>query len=765
MLAAEFFEKTYNSEHSARSTQQTRDRNRKLSFDEGIGSGDSSPISSSLSIAAKSRIEYAANLNCAHDSIHTAFNTEETMRERLAGFFIPVADVYLHDQRDNEKKLRSNAINDLPMDPGVLVDPTGEESSSGGLKSFPIQGMNFHNFSPSQIQSQIHSPKGVDETDIERPNVPIYDRKNQEDWYTQTSFEQDARLAGAQRDIEKIENFCGSLAKDIGYAHKDRSNQEQSETAITKRQTIRGTTDRKDRYEKASRENEYLKETIKKLEVEVSALIFSLANVNHGTNIGGTGGTDKKESFDDKTLSTDFTFIQPRATSMQHVDEKCGGTFNSSKIHSYRHDGKRRMKSEAVADETQLEESEQKIQQLLSALEISKQNEVKAKKKLKSLQDSLQETQSIRYSESMKITLKPASGMCSKVERLEQNRSRKEENLFGNFIVTKKKFVEAKTECAKLKQELAQIRSLVKSQQEGLDEGTNCRGRQGRLVNNKNDEGIKKVERARIDEHCDGKIIHYEIENKGRSSIKLNPKSVSGGVCKSQKNVYDETVSPKLKRNIENIGLNERESSALLESLDPPVVTQRLSRDDTSLLLEVHAANKSNIINMTSFVRRGVANGKLLEGNTPVIQTHDKAHYRSTLPDLGTRRLEENERSNVFDNKCTDQCLEESDTVDHSMIATKAISPSVKETTISSAPLKKTSLNDLIIKLKVSKKRLQRADQQLNALVNKADLLNTIRKSEASRLDGSINAVDSLDGSVEVSHFPLLMVDGTTGHN
>ena len=745
MLAAEFFEKIYNREHSGRSTQQTRDRNRKLSFDEGVGSGDSSPISSSLSTAAKSRIEYASNLNCAHDNIHTTFNTEETMQERLADFFLPVTDTYLHDQSGNEKKLRSSTVNDLPIDPGLL-DPAGKESSTGGLKISPIQGTNFHNFSPSQLQSQMHSPKGVDETKSERPNVPIYDRKMQEGLYADASFEQDSRLAGAQRDIEKTETFGGSLAKDIGYAQKDRSNQEQCETVLTKRQTIRGKTERKDLYEKASHENEYLKETIKKLEVEVSALKISLANAHHATNIGGI---DKKEPFDDKTLGTDFTFIQSRATSMQHADEKCGGTFKSSKIYSYRRDGQRRTKSETITSETEPEQSKQNIQQLLTAPEISKQNEIKSKKKPKPLQNSLQETQS-RYSEIMKFALNSSNGMHSKVERLEQNRSRKEDHLIGNVTVTKEKFVEGKIERSKLKQDLAQIRSLVKSQKEGLDKGTNCRERQRHLVNNKNDEGIKKVERAEIDQHCDGKIINYEIESKSRSSIESNPKSVSDGVCRSRKNIYHEVASSKSQRNIENIGLNRRESSAILESLDLPVVTQRLSRDDTSLLLEVHAGNQSNIINRTSFVRREVANAKSLEGNTPAIYTDDKAHYRSTHPDLGARRPVENRRSNVSNNKCTNQCSEESDTNDRSVIATKVLSPSTKDTTIFSAPLKKSSFSDLIIKLEVSKKRLQRADQKLNALVNEADLLNTVRKSEASRL---INVVDSLDGSISKTYF------------
>ncbi|VEU40925.1 unnamed protein product [Pseudo-nitzschia multistriata] len=726
MLAAEFFDKAYNSGNRGTSIQETSAKNCVLNFDDG----DPSSIPASLGIVTDRRTEHVEINSFPEEKVPTVSSTKENALAKMAGLSLPIGNVNPGGRFSPGTKLDSNGIHDLQVTkPGSLY-PFVQELSTESENYAAIQGKSIPVTSSPSLRWQMYSENGITETDSDRTNVLSYERKIPE-WLDakkindEDSFSENTNVCLRKRDAKGR-----YLATDTGYTrdYEDRSMQEKEsiQNSRTRRQDIRGAV-RKKNYEKISRDNEFLKKTIVQLEVDILDLKDSLSKAHHCIN---QLGTDKKNHLK-KASRTNSPFLQAPNVSLE-----------ASNIISNGSDVMPLGKLEAVGDETQRHESTQCVEGLLRELENSKFKEGNSKEKLESLQIRLDQTQSI-YSETMKTALQSANDMYLKVERLKKDIFWIDDNSFDDFTWTRKLNMGAPLECARLYEEGAQDESLVKTPNGGFDEKAHSRtGR--KLIPH---EEMKKLMIVETDEKCNDKATHNETENSSFSKINSNTDSGWGsidgdGSNNSSKRVNHGCVSPKPPK---YFGNNET------GSLDRQASIRLISRDDILHRIDAATEKQRYDVVKTCSNSKETESAKLREGNISSHDTGDEAPLRSSYPDLSSSSWSgENKQSYLSNSKHTSQSSEENNATKQRAKSTKVPSLSIEEN--GKTHVERSSSSEMINKLMLSKKRLQRADQKLNALVKEAALLNSIPQPEVPRLDNSIEVADNHDGSIEVSH-------------
>lgn len=760
-----------------------------------------SPFSTSRVSTADRNINYS-NKNCAQDYAPVASNAAENARAGIADLAITVSEAYRQEckiehrggdsdfvgntsnyddgqsrpsseERGNKTELYSNSAGDLSVNQDSL-DLRVKKTMTTNKNNGPVMGISplcvdrmleTYDFQPST-----YSPKGVDETDRERSYAMNSDGKNSIDFWmdlfkdpVRGIDEHEKRLiASALRDLNRQEIFIKNLTRKMENTQNalDGTTQELNHIkGIFKREKNRSTNIQilsiqeqrrlQNLYEKETRENKDLKKNVSQLEVELSTLNMSLANVH---NSAKNDDTNNIKVYEDEILISKYNVQNPRNISLQaeivelrsKLAEACAVNINDcSALNASREvEAKRNL----CQVENQLEESKQKIQQVLKERQILIQNETVSKNKLKSLQTTLQETQS-RYEENMKIAMKSADDVRANLKKVERERYRDRDRLNSSADVARvnNELIKVKGECARLKQKLTQVQSLVKSQKVQVVQGVDCLKEQP--VNGKNDAEIDKFESDKIDRGFDDEIANYGTELK---KLKDTLQMSNGESCSSDKSINQYGISSKLKKESEKRQSNESEVSKNLELSKPPVVTQKKSLDETSLIQVMATGSQSKIVQEASFVyEEGETLGeieKLRKVNELALHARDSSYSLLIDPVSSSSWRRENGQSHPLRNKCdVSQCLEESYAVNHST-GSKVVSPNLRDTALFSSvhhsqASKKASLNDLMNQLEDSKKRLKTADEKLNGLVNEGALLSIVQNPDDSRLDGSIEFV------------------------
>jgi len=416
----------------------------------------------------------------------------------------------------------------------------------------------------------------------------------------------------------------------------------------------------------------------------------------------------------------------------------------------------------------ELEESKQVIQMLFKDLKISKQNESESRNKLKSSRLTLQKHQ-LRYEENMRIAMKSADDVRANLKKLEQERSRKKAKSSAEVARINNELLEVRNECIRLKQQLEQQAhnnsvAATRQTQQGIEEEV--------------DDG-RSEQPANLEKETTGKINSSAVHHIGLTHD--DGDRIQTGANRANQ----EEIASKQTKDLKELPANENDEC----SSSQQVITQRLSIVETSLLnantiyIPRRQQHSTNFIPNTSFVREET---EALSNNIPKSQnvdppvrqnTRGSSYYppsKNLSSSSSSSFTKENDEDSNVSKRMLDfaSCLEDSDAVANDSAGMTNFISSKNTLSDSDAAQRsnKSTLNELMKELEASKKRLEKADKKLKGLVNEEGLLSTVRNSDDSHGNekgllrtvrnsddskhdiGSIDIVDSLDNSIEVSH-------------
>lgn len=417
-----------------------------------------------------------------------------------------------------------------------------------------------------------------------------------------------------------------------------------------------------------------------------------------------------------------------------------------------------RTSSSRKNDKTQLAESKTVVQVLIRDLKISRQNELDMRKKLQSARLSLQKHQ-LRYEENMRIAMKSADDVrASLLKKLQEEQQSSRNNEATAYSVEVKRLnrelARAKEECAIWKRHAEQqaLHSLATAAAAKTTSRTQSQGEKG-------DDEEKKDEE-----------INAEIP-KTNSSARVGLRRDSDRTRCGPQSADQEEIPPATpNNNFERIAADEEKEYSNHSS----VGAQYLPRVEVSL----QQYNKDTAGKEMDFVPKPSLGAdeteRLLDvekpenaRDLPIELTHTNSDSNASKDlsfSLGFAR--DNDTSHLSGRRIDfTSCLEytNNDVANDSAAGTplEYISSATESSDSSAAhgshnstkSNNKATLNELMKELHASKKRLQTADEKLNTLFNEEGLLvDRVRISENSRVDGSIDVVKSLDDGIEVSH-------------
>jgi hypothetical protein len=525
--------------------------------------------------------------------------------------------------------------------------------------------------------------------------------------------------------------------------------------------TIQDQIQLQDLYDEETRKNRDLNNIVSQHEDEISTLKVSLANVyNNGTkrqnderinySFGDKTTTLMPDDFDDASKN----YVQKSSLRGEDNDNDPSRPKLSKDCEVMTStNASRNLRQKNM----ELEESKQVIQMLFKDLKISNQNESESRYKLKSSRLTLQKNQ-LRYEENMRIAMKSADDVRANLKKLEQERSRKKVKSSAEVARINNELMEVRNECIRLKQQLLEQAqsSLATRQTQGTEEETDGRSERP----------------ADLEKETTGKISSAH-----HIGLKRNGDRIHCGTNRANQ----EEIASKQKENLEELPANENECST--SSL--VVTQQQLPIAETSLLnannIDItRRQQQSNFIPNSSFVHEETETlcniPKLQNVDQPARQnTRGNSYYpisKNLYSSSSSFIKENNEESNNLSKRRLD--FTDSDAANNDSAGiTNFISPTTScdsSTAHRSRSSNKFTLNELMKELEASKKRLETADKKLKGLVNDEGLLSTVRNSDDSHVNeesllrtvrnsddsqrniGSIDIVDSLDDSIEVSH-------------
>ncbi|MGK3735317.1 MAG: hypothetical protein ACI8RD_002893 [Bacillariaceae sp.] len=353
-----------------------------------------------------------------------------------------------------------------------------------------------------------------------------------------------------------------------------------------------------------------------------------------------------------------------------------------------------------------------------------------------------------RYEENMKIALNSADMVRANLKRLERERCRDRLNSSADIKCINNELIRTREESVQLKLELSRVQSLAKNEKELWEKDMDCLRKQ-------------KSESSLRDETTNYKT---EIAIKSERIAELNQYEIVSNLKKELEKM--ELTEKKLKEKLEL-------QKALIDDLNREKLLKSSSKEDQPLpqnngdtsLVEMEKVHRDKISSLLA--NSGEGQSKTSE-ETSVLQEEREVFYKENVvnheashtggwqysreitdPDLCINQSKEKKQSHPLIDQ-SDSSPKENDTIKH-WVCLKNV-PSLSSRDTFSRSSKKSSLNELMNQLEVSKKRLETADERLTGLVNEGALLSVVRSPDDSRHNVSIEVVDSLDGNIEVNH-------------
>jgi hypothetical protein len=618
-------------------------------------------------------------------------------------FFVDSSNYSMDDhrkksvERDNKMKSYSNAGQALSTS-RCSNNTTARLKSTDYVTSPPcvdrMVEINY-NFQPST-----YSPKGVDETE----DYKVADTEGDKNRNVRVNIFRDnvrgidepkKRVTSALQDLNRQDLFIQSLARKI----ESTQNSLDERTQELKREQSKTNNIQTHRLQdlsgKEAKEKKSLQKTILQLQIEISTLKMSKSQ-NNG---------DKNRHEEDTSLS--------------------GNTAQNLSL-----------KAEIVELRSKLAESR----------DISTKNDIESKNQLDSLHLTLRETRS-RYEENMKISLNSADMVRTNLKRLERERSRDRLNSSVHIERMNDKLIITREESVQLKLELSRVQSLAKSDKEQWEKDCLRKQRSERSLRDettiyKTKIAIKLERIADLNQYEMVSNLKEELEKMEATEKKLKEK------LESQKSLTDDINMEKLlkasSKENQPLGKNNGDTSSLIEM-------EKVHYDKISSFLAISGEGQSKTSGDASVLQE--ERGVFYKENAV---NHEASHAGGwqysreiTGPVLCSNQSKEKKPPHPLMNQY-DSSPKENDTIEQSVCFKNVSSPSSIDTI--SRGSKKSSLNELMIQLEVSKKRLETADERLNGLVNEGALLSVVRSPDDSRHNVSIEVMDSLDGNIEVNH-------------
>ena len=696
MLASGFFLKAYDGdEPDCGVKNDDHERISVPSLDNSMSNG--SVLSSRDNLANKKK--NISNSSCAEEYASDTSNCGES------DFCVDNSNRSMDDhrkisvERDNKMKSYTNAGQDLSTSQ-YSSNTTARRKSADNVTSPPYVDLMMeinYNFQPST-----YSPKGVDETG----GYEVADTEGDKNRNVRVDVfrdnvrgidEPDKILASALQDLNRQNLFIHSLERKI----ESTQNSLDERTQELKREQCKTnniqTHRRQELSGKEAKEKKRLQKTISHLQIEISALKMSSEKQNNG-------GKNRHE--DDTLLS---------GNKAQNLS----------------------LKAEIVELRSKLAESR----------EISSKNEMESKNQLNSLHLTFRETRS-RYEENMKIAFNSADMVRANLKRLGRERSRDRLNSSVYIERINNELIITKEESVQLKLELSRVQNLAKSVKDQWEKDMDCLRKQ-------------KSECSLCNETT---IYRQEIAIKSERIAELNQYEIVSNLKKELEKM--EATEEKLKEKIEL-------QKSLIDDLNVEKLLKSSSKENQPLprnnrgtsLVEMENVHYDKI---SSFLANSGEGQSKTSEDTSVLQeergvfykenavNHEASHAGGwqysreiTDHDLRSNQSKEKKPSHPMIDQ-SDSSPKENDTIKHSVCFKNVPSPSSRDTF--SRGSKKSSLNELMNQLEVSKKRLETADERLNVLVNEGALLSVVRSPDDSRHNVSIEVVDSIDGNIEVNH-------------
>jgi hypothetical protein len=493
-----------------------------------------------------------------------------------------------------------------------------------------------------------------------------------------------------------------------------------------------------DLYDEETRKNRDLKSIVSQLEVEISTLKISLANVPKGTKKKNENDS-YKDSYRDKNLIIDHDTPHAQNSFLKREQRnsspppKLSEDFGVVVDDHVASNSSREIMAEGSLRKTQiqLEESKQVIQMLFKDLKISKQNELELKNKLNWSRLTQQKHQ-LRYEENMKIAMKSADDVRANLKKVERERAQKKSHSSIEITRVNKELMEVKNQCVRLKHQLKQAKGLaIHSEKHGMEDKATDRSEQLPY-------GEIDLEMAKI------------------SNVNIGLGVDSDGFRSSMESINHEDIASKPNRAFENMQSNGKEHSRSVAYM------QHLPMVESTNFFEAYAdvtPTQPMFVPKTLFPDEEIKKSDNIERLQIIDQaarykrasSHSTSEARSSSISLD----KENEHSNLSKRRLDfASCMEESDVVHDPRDAQNTISSTLRDCNGAqhSHGSKNATLNELMNELRASKKRLQQADEKLNELVNEEGLLSKLRKLKGPQVDGCFDIVNSLDDSIEVSH-------------
>jgi len=699
MLASGFFLKAYNSEEADCNVKNDEQNSTPVTY---------------FNTSTNNKSASSSPFRCGFNSFSAPDMSKENAGKGISDFVITVSEAYRQEcksenrggdsdsfvhnsnhmdnfrqrskKRDNknEMKFHPDAVDDLSTSRGSnsMIDRKLTDISPNSTKFLD------HITSPpcvdrmldtnDNFQPSTYLPKGVDDTKCSDVANTEGDKKRHV-WIDLIDLNrQDFSIQNLIGEIERTQNVLDERTQELNELRDIHKREQFKHNNIQKRVTQRQKK-LQDLFEKQAKEN-------KKLQIEISTLKISTSkrdiDERHGTLLSCDNSTSTHNAhnmyFKAEIVELRSNLAEARASKIDDL----------SKV------------------ESQVEESRQKIRELLQVKEISMKNEIESKNKLESLHITFRQTQS-RYEENMKIAIKSADDVRANLERLERERCKDKLNSSADIERVNSELNKSREEYAKLEQELSRVQILKKIEKEQWDKDLDCLRQQKSIC-------------VEIECNLRDEIARYKTE----VAIKL-------------KRIAELNNDVKLSKDFECMKATERQltkKNELQKSLIHNLNEGKLLNSSSQWVKSLPQINVD-----TSPV--GIQANSVYEEKSvkhEALYTHNQSRGKEqSHPMMG--------QSNPKDN----------DTIKHSMCFKNASTPSSRNTVIfsSSRSSRKSSLNELTIQLEASKKRLKEADQRLNGLVNnKGILLNVVRSPNDSGYNVSVED----DGNIEVNHRHLV---------
>jgi hypothetical protein len=807
MLSAEFFDKTYNDDrHRPGRLIESNPKTFKVknTYNGGTGGGDvgivghntnsyrsndlpknRSPRSSKKTLHKSQRVVVSSSppFHCGGVPTSTypiSSAAKKAAPKGLTDLAINVSNAYRHEcssssspSSTSKKTLASNTRNNNNRPDserrsrGRTKHDKRRATATAALHSSRTNSANDNNYRMMYVNSDSLDPN------MGQKNVGI--GIGVRDTGTATPSSQDRQRSETYNNITNTnyQSLANHLPKGVDHDSTTRGkelvrrNKNKKIDKIMGRFTIQDQIQLQDLYDEETRKNRDLSNIVSQLEDEISTLQVSLeTNVyNNGTR----RQNDKRRNSSDASNN----IVQKSSLggsdndNVNDDDPSLPKRSEDYEVTTANNDASRNLRQANI----ELEETKQVIQMLFQDLKISKQNESESRNKLKSSRLTLQKNQ-LRYEENMRIAMKSADDVRANLKKLEQERSRKKAKSSAEVARITNELLEVRNECIRLNQQLEQqahnnnVVEATRQTQEGIEEEA-VDGRSEHPAD------LEKVTAGKIHSSA----LHY---------ISLT-RDDDDRIQSSANRANQEEIASKQTKNLKELMANENNECPSSQQ----IITQQLSIVKTSLLntnaIDIPRPQQQSIdfIPNTSFVREETEAlsstiPKSQNVDPPVPQNTRGSSYNPTSKNLCSSSsssnsfTRENDEGSNVSKRSLDfaSCMEDSDDVaKYSAGVTNFI---LSKNTLSDSNAahrsNKSTLNELMKELEASKKRLEKADKKLKGLVNKKGLLNTVRNSDDARVNkegllrtvqnsddsqhdiGSIDIVDSLDDSIEVSH-------------